>query len=84
MFRRLSLFLSRNLENDMSNKFTFISKYRNFGITLPGGARVKFQDNLFVTEDASLADKLRASSVCGKDFSETTPSETEEAKGKKK
>lgn len=68
----------------MSNKTTFISKYRNYGITLPCGARVKFHDNLFVTEDASLAEKLRASSVCGKDYNETTPAESEEAKGKKK
>ncbi len=53
----------------MSKKTTFISKYRNYGISLPSGTRVKFQENILVTEDPEVIAELKASRDFGKDFS---------------
>lgn len=67
----------------MSNKTTFISKYRNYGITLPNGTRVKFQENILTTDDPELIKELKASKAYGKDYNEVTTSE-EPVKGTKK
>lgn len=67
----------------MSQKNTFISKYRNYGITLPNGTRVKFQENIYSTDDANLVSELRASKAYGKDYNEVATPE-EPVKGTKK
>lgn len=53
----------------MSNKTTFISKYRNYGITLPNGIRVKFQENILITDDPEVIAELKTSPAYGKDYS---------------
>lgn len=67
----------------MSQKTTFISKYRNYGITLSNGTRVKFQENIYATDNPELAKELKASKAYGKDFNEVATPE-EPVKGTKK
>lgn len=69
----------------MSDKTTFISKFRNYGITLPSGTRVKFQENVLVTDDPAVIAELKASSAYGKDYSVVAEvSVKEPVKGTKK
>lgn len=53
----------------MSNKkTTFISKFRNYGISLPSGTRIKFQENILVTDDPEVIAELKSSPAYGKDY----------------
>jgi hypothetical protein len=49
---------------------TFVSKYTSYSISLPSKTRVKFQNYRFSTKDTAIAEELRSSSACNKDYSE--------------
>lgn len=70
----------------MSNKkTTFISKYRSYGITLPSGTRLKFQENILVTDDPAVIAELKTSPAYGKDYNTVPEVAVEETvKGTKK